>query len=66
MEYRRWNNLKEFVNVGINVKIERIDGFFVVKGPFNVTSKGFTKEEAVSNFKEEFELHILEWNFINQ
>lgn len=62
----RWNTLEEYVNTGINVEIEKVDEFFVVKGPFNVTSKGSTKGEAISNFKEEFELYILEWNFINK
>ena len=58
--------MKEEVNVDINVEIEKVDEFFIVKGPFNVTSKGSTKEEAILNFKEEFELHIEEMHFISK
>jgi hypothetical protein len=58
--------LKKYVSADISFEIERIDEFFIVKGPFNVIGKGFTEEEAVSNFKEEFELYIEEWNFINK
>ena len=58
--------MKEYVSADISVEIERIDEFFIVKGPFDVTGKGSTEEEAVSNFKEEFELYIEEWNFINK
>jgi len=50
--------LRKYVNADINIEIKRVNGFFVVKGTFNVTSEGLTKEETISNFKEEFELYF--------
>ena len=58
--------MKKNVSIDINIEIEKLDGSFIVKGPFNVTSKGLTEKEAILNFKEEFELHIEELHFINK